>query len=156
MVAVEIVHLEGCRIYPYFPGVWPQKVIVLQVWTHRLDNFPGFFPCWNGNASMVSIPFIPVSNVVYTDGLEVLEVRAVLKSPSVRRLGLLVLWNKKPSVFDRLEASFLLLCPPLSNDRTAIVLVHEVLLTNLLKKCTVDSIWCQFDFRSFPSVPARA
>ena len=49
--------------------------------------------------------FIPVSNMVQMDGLEVIEVRAVLKSPPVRRLRLLVLWISEPSVFDGLEVS---------------------------------------------------
>ena len=51
---------------------------------------------------LVSISFLPSSNVVHVHGLEVVEVLVVLKSPSVRQLPFLVRRTSEPSVFDRL------------------------------------------------------
>ena len=56
---------------------------------------------------MVSSSFTPSRNVVHIDGFEVVEVLAVLKSPSVRQLRFLVCRICEPSVFNGLKVFFL-------------------------------------------------
>ena len=67
---------------------------------------------------LVSIFFIPVSNIVHVDGFEV---------------SMYLQYISNPSVFDRLKSClFLLSRLSLANDRTATVLVHDVFLIDLL------------------------
>ena len=96
--------------------------------------------------------------MVQMDGLEVIEVLAVLKSPPVRRLRLLVLWISEPSVFDGLEVSlFYCTCFVFRFPMIVLPLFWSMTFSwlHLLLWCMVDLIWCQFDSWSFLFVQAR-
>ena len=160
MVAFEIDHIEECRNSVYLPGGWPQQVIGLPVSNDLvLTSFQDSFRLYTAIRACSSIDlFFPVSNMVQMDGLEVIEVRAVLKSPPVRRLRLLVLWISEPSVFDGLEVSlFYCTCFVFRFPMIVLPLFWSMTFSwlHLLSWCMVDLIWCQFDSWSFLFVQAR-